>query len=278
MSVDQAEPAVGGTESDSPASAKLYVIPGSHACRTGMLLLEHKGIAYKTIELPTGAHPMMLKLLGFAGNREPIRTVDGRTHPSLAIIDRLGTVPALRYGGQRIQTNSEIIRFLERIRPEPPLYPADQDLRRAVEDAQQWGDETFQMAARRITLAAGLHGPSALYAGGARGRLGALLAHWAPVRRVSNIVAGRLAFKAGGANEAAQLAALPALLDRIDGWIAAGVLNGAELNAADFVIAPSLALLSYRLDLRGDLEARPCFALLERVLPEPEPEPEPLAA
>ena len=30
--------------------AKLYVILGSHACRTGMLLLEHKGIEYPELE------------------------------------------------------------------------------------------------------------------------------------------------------------------------------------------------------------------------------------
>jgi hypothetical protein len=47
------------------------------------------------------------------------------------------------------------------------------------------------------------------------------------------------------------------------------VLNGPQLNAADFVIAPSLALIAYRLDLRAQIEARPCGAFVERVLPEP---------
>jgi hypothetical protein len=31
--------------------AKLYVIPGSHPSRTGMLMLERKGIPYKRIDL-----------------------------------------------------------------------------------------------------------------------------------------------------------------------------------------------------------------------------------
>jgi hypothetical protein len=35
---------------------KLYVILGSHACRTGMLKLEHKGIDYERVELPAGLH------------------------------------------------------------------------------------------------------------------------------------------------------------------------------------------------------------------------------
>ena len=48
--------------------AKLYVILGSHACRTGMLMLEHKGIEYERVELPAGLHPVALRLRGFAGN------------------------------------------------------------------------------------------------------------------------------------------------------------------------------------------------------------------
>ena len=46
------------------------------------------------------------------------------------------------------------------------------------------------------------------------------------------------------------------------------MLDGAQLNVADFMIVPSLALLSYRLDLREQIARRPAGALLERVLPE----------
>jgi hypothetical protein len=59
------------------------------------------------------------------------------------------------------------------------------------------------------------------------------------------------------------------MLDTIDAWIAEGVLDGPELNAADFMIAPSLALIAYRLDLRAQIEGRPAWSWLERVLPEP---------
>jgi hypothetical protein len=65
------------------------------------------------------------------------------------------------------------------------------------------------------------------------------------------------------------LAALPGMLDRIDALIGAGVLGGEELNVADFMIAPSLALIAYRRDLRPGIEERPAGALLRRVLPEP---------
>jgi hypothetical protein len=76
-------------------------------------------------------------------------------------------------------------------------------------------------------------------------------------------------FGADARTEREMLATVPAALDRVDGWIADGVLDGAELNAADFATVPSLALLAYRLDLRAEIEARPCGRLVERVLPEP---------
>jgi glutathione S-transferase len=88
------------------------------------------------------------------------------------------------------------------------------------------------------------------------------------VRLLASHMAGR-AFRAGKPSEVELLAALPPAFDRIDAWIAEGVLGGEELNAADFMIAPSLALLSYRDDLAAQIAVRPSGALLERVLPQP---------
>jgi glutathione S-transferase len=249
--------------------ATLYVIRGSHACRSGSLMLEHKGISFRRVVLPTGAHPMLVRALGFPGHREPIRSVDGATHGSLALLDRLGTVPALRYGSERVQTNLAIAEFLERIEPEPFLFPADPEQRKAVEEAQAWGDGPFQMAARRIVLAGARNGLDALRDRAGDGRLGPLLAKSERLRWVNNEIAARMIFRANAERDAELLAELPPMLDRIDGWIAAGVLGGAELNAADLMIAPSLALISYRLDVRAQIEARPAWAWLERVLPEP---------
>ena len=103
--------------------AKVYVIVGSHACRTATLMLEHKRIPYRVIELPTGAHPLLVRACGFPGNSTPIRTVDGTTHRELALLDRLGTVPALLLDGERVQTDRKIARHLERVCPDPPLFP-----------------------------------------------------------------------------------------------------------------------------------------------------------
>jgi glutathione S-transferase len=247
----------------------LYVILGSHACRAGSLMLEHKGIPFRRVVLPTGAHPMLVRALGFPGHRKPIRSVDGATHGSLALLDRLGTVPALRYGSERVQTNLALAEFLERVQPDPPLFPADPEQRRAVEQAQAWGDEDFQMAARRIVLAGSRHGIDALRDRANDGRLGPLLAKSERSRAINNEIAARMIFRANAQSEAGLLAELPRMLERIDEWIAAGVLDGAQLNVADLMIAPSLALIAYRLDLREQIEARRAWAWLERVLPEP---------
>jgi glutathione S-transferase len=264
------EPALGASQADADEGATLYVFPGSHACRTAMLILDHKGIAYRRVDLIPGLHPLGVRMRGFAGNRSPIRSVDGRTHRSLALLDRIGTVPALSFGGQKVQTNREIARFLERVRPEPPLFPEDPAQREAVEEAECWGDEVLQMAARRIVLAAAVHGPDTFPGRGGRGRLGPLMSGNETLRLLTSRVAART-FHATPGRERELLGQLPSMLDTVDQWIAAGVLNGEQLNAADLMIAPSLALLTYRSDVRPEVEARPLGALVDRVLPEPQP-------
>jgi glutathione S-transferase len=251
---------------------KLYVILGSHACRTGILMLEHKGIDYERVELPTGLHPFLVRLRGFTRENAPPRNVGGRRPRMLARADRMGTVPALQMNGDRIETNREIARFLERAQPDPPLFPGDSGARRAVEEAERWGDEVFQMTARRLVLAACMH-PDVLENRANDGRLGPLLWHNETVRLYGAKMIARFVFRANQNAEDDLLAALPEQLDRIDSWMQAGVLGGNELNAADFMIAPSLALLTYRSDVRPEIERRPVISLLDRILPEPAAKP-----
>ncbi len=124
------------------------------------------------------------------------------------------------------------------------------------------------MLARRLTLAGGLHGPDALFDRGGAGRLGPLLWHNERMRLIGTRFMRKRLFDVNPDTEREMLAELPAMLDRIDAWVEAGVLNSAELNAADFMIAPSLALLCYRRDLRPQIESRPAGALVERVFSE----------
>jgi glutathione S-transferase len=248
---------------------KLYVILGSHACRSAMLMLEHKGVEHEVVELPTGLHPIALRLRGFGGNPAPARRFNGRRGPMLAMADRMGTVPSLRYDGQEIRTNREIARFLERLRPDPPLLPSDPEARRAVEEAERWGSEVFQMTARRLALTASLHGLDGFANRGDDGRLGPLLWRQRTLRLMGTRLIAVSTFGANKRVERELLEALPAQLDRIDAWIEAGVLNGNELNAADFMIAPSLALCCYRNDLNAEIGRRPAIGLVDRLLPDP---------
>ena len=54
------------------------------------------------------------------------------------------TVPALRIDGRRVQGSLEISRFLDSFVASRPLFPAEPEARRAVEEAERWGEQTLQ--------------------------------------------------------------------------------------------------------------------------------------
>jgi glutathione S-transferase len=247
---------------------KLYVIPGSHACRSAMLMLEHKQVPYRRVDIVTLLHPLVVRLRGFDAGGQT-RSAGGRHTFGLRLGDRLGTVPALAADGRRISTNYGIARFLDEQHPEPRLLPADPERRAAVEEAERWANETLQMAARRIAGGAAVRDPAAFSRSTGDGRLGYLLYKRVLTRRllIPRILRG--VFAANPAADRKRLAELSAMLDRIDAWIADGVLCGAGLNAADFMVAPSLALILYRSDVLPIFEGRPSLELVDRLLPEP---------
>jgi glutathione S-transferase len=188
----------------------LYVIP-THPCRTAMLMLEHKGIPYRQVELPAPLHPLALRLHGFPGNAAPFRDIDDRPHRVLALADRMGTVPALRLDGNLVMTNRDIARFLDKVQPDPPLFPAEPDRRLAVEEAERWGDEIFQMAARRLLLASALRGRDGIVNRGEDGRLGPLISRRETVRFAVARLVARFAFAVNARSERDLLAALPGI-------------------------------------------------------------------
>jgi len=246
---------------------KLYVIPGSHACRSAMLMLEHKELPYKRVDVLTLTHPARVRLHGFNAGGQT-RDAGGRRTFGIRLGDRLGTVPALAAGRDRISTNYGIARYLDAKHPDPPLFPADAERRAAVEEAEAWANEELQMAARRIPGAAVVRDPALAEAAG-EGRLGYLLYKSPRLRRllVPRII-GRV-FRAHPAHDGELLAQLERMLDKVDALIEQGVLNGPELNAADFMVAPSLALILYRPDVQPMFDGRPALELVDRLLPEP---------
>ena len=225
--------------------ATIYVIPGSHPCRTGLLMLEHKGVPHRRVVLRPGFHAAAVRMLGFPGQ----------------------TVPAVKLDGRRVQGTRQIARALDELKPEPRLLPEDERLRAAVEEAERFGEEVLQPAARRLVAAAGRRDMASLRDHAASGRLGLLLGRGLRRRRmIFRVLVRRVG--ATPQQEREDREHLPGWLDRIDAWISEGVLNGRELNAGDLQIATSLALIDYVLELRASLASRPAGALMDRVLPE----------
>src|SRR5262249_31683630 len=106
-----------------------------------------------------------------------------------------------------------------------------------------------------------------LHDDGSHGRLGPLLFRHAPVRKAAVRLFG-LIWRATPAMEPKLLAEARANFEVVDAWIAEGVVDGPQLFASDFMLAPSLALLDYHVDLREEIRARPLGRLVERPLPD----------
>jgi glutathione S-transferase len=227
-----------------PVHARLYGFSISNPTNTARLMLAFKGVETKNVELLPGMHPLLLRALGF----------------------KRGTVPALKLDGRRIEGSLEIAQTLEAAVPEPSLYPTDPARRRAVEEAERWGEAELQMVPRRIVrrVLARDNGARARIAADMGLPLPSLLAalNW-PIARWS---AARV--DADEAHARAALTNLPSTLDRVDRLIADGVIGDPDApNAADFQIAPSIRAIGAIGDLAPLLAGRPCDALARRLLP-----------
>jgi glutathione S-transferase len=220
-------------------TATLYGIPGSHAVRTGELMLEHKGIDFRRVNFPPGPHRVLVRVMGFKGDR----------------------VPAVKFeDGRRAQGTRELPRVLDELVPEPRLVPDDP---RALE-AERWADHVLQQWARRMVASAGAHDPDALAGRGAEGKLGVLLmGHDVPRRVVARAVL--MVFRANKEQLRQDRERTGEILDQVDAWIADGVLNGDELRSPDLAVASSLALVEYIVALQPELRRRPLNELVERV-------------
>jgi glutathione S-transferase len=224
--------------------AILFAAPASHPSLAAELMLQRKGVDYRRVDLVSAAHRLIVRGLGFPR----------------------GTVPALRLDGARVQGTRTIALALDAVRPDPPLFPRDPARRRAVEEAESWGDEAYQPVPRRIVWAAVQRDRSTIasYLQGARLGIPIPLA----ARTAPPII--RAAVRINRATDDAvrrDLARLPALLDHVDALLRDGTLGGDELNAADYQIGTSTALLSTVEDVRPVLDGRPAAEHARRVAP-----------
>ena len=224
--------------------ATLFAQPASHPSLAAQLMLEHKGVDYRRIDLVAATHRTIVRALGFPRK----------------------TVPAIRLDGAKIQGTREIALALDALIPSPPLFPADPERRRKVEEAEAWGEEVLQPVPRRLIWNALNRDRSTLesYLEGAKLGIPTPIA----ARTAAPIaMAARRYNRATDENVQRDLAALPGLIDRVDELIERGVIGGAERNAADFQIATSISLLLTMDDFRPMIEGRPAERLARDVVP-----------
>ncbi len=227
---------------------KLYVVHGSHPCAAVEKALQLKSLQYRKVELPPPMHAAIQRVL-FGARTVPGLTISGNG------------------SSERISGSIPIMRRLDQLAPEPPLLPADPDRRRAVEEAEAWGERTFQPIARTLLWTAMGHTPDAIVSYGE----GSKLKLPAGALRLSAPLIVRVEHRLNDAGDAAarrDLNALPGYLDRIDAWIADGTIGDAEHpNAADLQIASTIRLLMTLADLRPMIQGRPCGELALRLFP-----------
>lgn len=230
--------------SSSPSKVRLFTIPGSHPGVSVQRMLEYKGIPYKRTDLLPVVSWGVLKALRF---------------PRV-------TVPAIKIDGRRFQGSLEITRELERIQPEPPLFPDDPEHGAVVDEIERFGDQDLQHRVRQILLWCFRERTASLrsYLEGAK--VG--LPHGLGTKMAGPFIAlDARAHDVNDDNVRQAISLLPDMLQRIDDWIASGAIGGEKLNAADFQIAPSLRLAMSIDDLRPAIENRPAGELALRVVP-----------
>src|SRR4051794_4885371 len=222
----------------------LYVIPGSHPSIAAEMMFQRKGVPFKRRDLITAAHKPILKSLGFE-----------RT-----------TVPAIKTDGKKVQGTHDIARWLEQVKPEPSLFPADADARKRVEDAERWGDEELQPVPRRLSWYAFGEDRSTVKEFLAGYKLGmptsVAAATSGPIIWVEKKI-----WKTTPDVIRADLQRLPSLLDEVDRLVNDGVIGGDEPNVADYQIGTSVRLLMLFDQLRPLIENRPAGRFALKVVP-----------
>ena len=106
---------------------KLYTVPASHPGKTAAAMLAHKGIPYKRTDLLPFVSRTAVRVIGFPDK----------------------TVPAMVIDGRKIQKSRAIGQELDRLQPDPPLYPSDPDA----------AEEVLEVGAFRRRRAAVEHPP-----------------------------------------------------------------------------------------------------------------------
>jgi glutathione S-transferase len=220
-------------------TATLYWMAISHPSQAVRKMLDLKGVDYELVDVLPMNQKVHMRLAGFRG----------------------GTVPALKLDGRKLQGSREISKELDARWPEPPLFPADPEQRARVRSAERWGEEEFQPVPRRVFRFAVAHLPE--------------IRRWAVANQglpAPSLVAAAMqpgfayyartveadGRRATGAGVRADLAALPAMFDRVDRLMADGTLTVNPPNAATLQILITVRVLGAFADLRDFVQSHAC--------------------
>jgi glutathione S-transferase len=211
-------------------------------------MLDVKGIAYQLDTTVPGVGYVKLRRAGFKGR----------------------TIPALKLDGRCIQGSREISRALEALQPDPPLFPADPELSARVEEAERWGEQEFQPVPRRIARYGFARNPRlrrALVRRRAKRSAMVAVLLSGPFARYYGRVVEPDGLRPDEAGVRHDLAALPEMLDRVDGLLADETLALDPPNAATIQILATVRTLGAFADLRGYLAGRPAAAAAAELFP-----------
>lgn len=219
----------------------LHALPPSHPCLAVAAALRHKRIEFEWVNLDMGRHAEQIaELYG-----------EGRS-----------TVPGLTIGDERIHGSVAIMERLDRLRPEPALHP--DAVAGAVREAELWGDGEIQDLGRRLPWGAMHFRPEAMGTFGGAGPLDPAGTDFAMkfihgTWKYHGITAVRLAD---------DLARLPAMVERIEGFAADGAIDADEPTAADFQIGATVRVLLTVGDLEPILAGSAAERIARRHFPE----------
>jgi glutathione S-transferase len=207
---------------------------------TAEAALRLKGLEYERVSVPMPHTEEMERLYG-----------EGR-----------GTVPGLMVDGEPVHGSLAILETLERLVPEPALYP--EPIADAVREAERWGDAELQDLGRRLPWGVLQFRPEAMGTFGGAGPLDPAGTDFA-----LKMLRGMWKYHRISAVQLAEdLAGLPAKLDHVDALAAEGTIGGAEPTAADLQIGATLRVLLTVGDLRPLIEGRPAEQIARRWFPD----------
>jgi len=221
--------------------ARLYLVHGSHPCAAVRRALELKGIPYRVVEFPPPLHVPVQRL------RFGARTVPG----------------IVLEGGERISGSTAIMRRLDELVPEPPLFGDP-----VVDQAEAWGERELQPVARRLLWRGFAFDAAPMVTYQAGGKLPPLPRPVVLAMAPGIIRIERRMNQATDEAVRADFAALPGRLDHVDALVADGVLGGDPPNAADLQIFSTLRLIMTLGDLRDTFGDRPAAQHARRLFPD----------